>query len=215
MDNRWDIFKPADICKFLICYLLIVVFENAVFNGISAAIFLPVNLHIQIIVTVSCNNGSKRALSNKPVSPRKREYVLNRNIVKNNAGRVALNNFSAIVYFLPNNARNISNSAERRLHFLHLVRLDFKVIFSQNAVNKLLLFCPFKSDFDLLVHQEVCPILAQLLRHAKRIPFAFYDILAVSDSVIVKVLYIPLIPRFPHIHAAIKSLGDCGISKLF
>ena len=214
MNQRRNLFKALYIFEPFLGKHFTAVVKDTVLDNIVSVIFFAVDLQINIVLTVSRNSGRKRALTDIAVLPRQRINVLNGYIIEDKPRSVSRNDFAALADLLSDNSWDICNSAKCGLHLLHFVCFNAEVVLRQNLVNELLFFLPLKCDFDLFVHQEVCPVLAQLLPHSERIALAVYYAFAVADCVIVKPFDIPLIPALPLCHLAIECFGDCGIAKL-
>ena len=160
MHNRRNALKSFNIGQGFIRKLFIIIPINAVFDNVFAVILFVVDLQVQIIMTASRYHGRKGALADIAVLPCQRVNVFNRYIVQHNTGNIAGDDFAAFVDLLPHNTGDIRHCAKRRLHFLHFVSFNGKIVFLQNAVNKRLLFLPFKRDLDFLIHEQIGPILA-------------------------------------------------------
>ena len=214
MYNRGDALKALNIGQCFVCKLLIIIPINAVLNDVFAAILFSMDLQIEVIAPAPCNYRGKRALADISVLPCQRVDIFDSHIVQHNAGCIAGYDLAVLVDLLPHYAGNVCHRAKRRLHFLHLIRLNSKIVLRQDAVNKFLLLIPFKRYLHFFVHEQIRPILAQFLSHSKGIPLAVDHAFTVTDAVIVEALYISLIPAFPLRNLAVKRFGDRGIAKL-
>ena len=172
------------------------------------------DLQIDVAVTAPRYHGGKGAFSDDTILPGERKNIVDGNIVNDDSIRIARNSLAAVIDRLASDAWNICHSAKRGLHFLHLVSLNGEVVLRKNPVNELLFFFPFQRDLDLLVHQEIGPIFADLFPHAERGPPAAYPLIPVIALIAVEVLHIPHIPGAPILHLVIKVCRDCSIVQL-
>ena len=171
------------------------------------------DLQVQVILSRSRDHAVERAFCDKSILPSQRKDVLDCHIIKLDAGNITRHDFATFVNCLPNHTWNVRHGSERRLHFLHFVRLDREVVRRQNPVDKLLLLLAFKRDLNLLIHQEVRPVLTNLFRHTEACTVALCPLMPVISPVLMEPLDFADVPRLPKGHVCIEFLWDCRIPE--
>ena len=197
-------------CKDSVAHLV-----NPVLNIVfTTGLVLAVYLQIDIAVTAPRYHGGKGAFSDDTILPGEWENIVDGNIVNNDSIRIPGNRLAAVIDRLASDPRDIGHSAKRGFHFLHLIGLNREVVLRKNPVDELLFFFPFQRDLDLLVHQEISPIFADLFPHAERGSPAAYPLIPVIALIAVEVLHIPHIPGAPNLHLVVKVGRDSSIVQL-
>ena len=168
----------------------------------------PVNLNVCVLCIVNLFCGGKRTLPDDSIVPCQGINVRRADIVDTDAPRI--NNFGSVrIDGHSLNDRNIRDRSKCCFSLLRFVRLDLPVVFRENRVYELLLLLPLERDVYPLVHQQVCPVLADLFRHAYGISVALQFFNAIPDCVTVKVLDIPFVPVSPHTDQLVEVNANC------
>ena len=203
VDHGRDAFKARYIRQgqLLVC-VAVSVCVYAVFN-IVYAVDPVMDLQIAVILSVPRNNARKRALGNDAVLPRERKYVLYRHVIQYDPARAA-GDRPLLRGLHPDDAGNKRRRPERKGKLLHLVGLDAEIVLLEYAVYKILLRLPLERDLDLLVHQQVRPVLGDFLAHIQRVPFALQRAMSVSDPVPMEAFHVSGVPAFPFVYLAVE-----------
>ena len=93
--------------------------------------------------------------------------------------------------------------------------IDFPIIISKNRIYKFLLLLALKRDIHTLIHQQVCPILADFLSHVDGISVAFQFFDAVPHRIAVEVFHISVIPGFPYVDQVVELAIDRVKTQFF
>ena len=173
----------------------------------------PVNLDVCVLCIVNLFCGGKRTLPDDSIVPCQGINVRRADIVDTDAPRI--NNFGSVrIDGHSLNDRNIRDRSNRCFSLLRFVRLDLPIVFRENRVYELLLLLPLERDVYPLVHQQVCPVLADLFRHAYGISVAFQFFNAIPYRVTVEVLDIPFVPVSPHADQLVEINANCIEAQL-
>ena len=156
--------------------------EKKVFDPISA-VRPVVHLKIQQVAVAPPLDTGKGTVRHPPVLPAHRQDSLRREEVDAD--------------FSVGHPGDICRGPQRRLVLLHAVGHQEEAVLPQDSVHEALFPLSLHTDAHPLVHQQVGPVLADLLRHAEARPAAEDALLAVVDPVTVKVPHIPLVPASP------------------
>ena len=185
---------------------------QVILNVVLAAIqTMHLNVRIFCIIYLFCRG--KRTLPDDSIVPCQWINVFRADVVDTDTSRI--NDLRSVrVDRHPLNDRNIRDSAKRSFALLRFVRFYFPIVFQENSIYEILFLFPFERDVYALVHQEVCPILANLFRHAYRISVAFQFFNAIPYRVTVEVLDIPFVPVSPHADQIVEISANCIVAKL-
>ena len=167
-----------------------------------------VDLEVCILLAPFRDGAGKGALLDNPVLPGQREDVGGGHVVDFEGRTISAGNPPRFfVHTHSSNPHHIGSGSQSGFQLLHLVGLDGKVVCPAHAVEKFLLRCALQRDFDLLIEQQVGPVLRHFLCHTHCVPAAVHVLEAVVHLVAVETSHIPVVPGLPDGDIPVESGG--------